>query len=117
MEEGKGYIEIRTDRELSEPSPDSGFADLVKRFEISDKPLADILKELGKNLEKKQILTETLDFNGRSWMDLGDLRKNPAAAAKFSHLITFWDSLVDGQPKTPEQHRQEAEEFAKALAE
>ena len=117
MEESKGYIEIHTDREHSEPSPDSGFADLIKRLEVSDKPLADALKDFGKSPEKKRILTEALGFHGRNWIDLVDLRQNPDLAAKFSHLLTFWDFLVDGQPKTPEQHRQEAEAFAKALAE
>lgn len=98
-------------------SPDNGWSYLLATMSEVHPESVNVFTELGKSSSKKQIIEDALLLHGRAWNDLLYFEDTPKATEAFRMMITHWNTPFDGQPKTDEIHKEEANKFAKLLSE
>ncbi len=125
MEDGP-YIRVKVDRELSPRSEDGGFAEALDffkngtRIQEANPGLAFALEEIERSEVKgeegkKKIISDALYVAGLNWIDIKRIEENEEALKAFGYMLAHWDTPKNGNPKSLEDHKTEAEEFVKIL--
>ena len=100
----------------SEKPEDNGWAHLNSLAKERELNIVGLLGDLEINKTKREIIGKAISNRGMAWNDLLDYENAPKATKALTHMVAHWDTPLETGPKTEQDHKEEAENFARLLS-